>query len=810
MFDIIIDPPISGFDGTNILLACLAGHLTIFAFGYPYIYRAISNLSNISTILTQRVKNNKWRKYYSIFIIVIFILNLVALLFFNIEIISTLSCVFLLFHILYVMILYQIIENVTIDPFKIVINKNTHNVDFTIQVPSELENDITLIIDLICYFEKSTYSQTDESNYFIWLINATIFKLKNFDTSKYDPFIGLKPDNYKTLFSGLYKVQWLNQWAVDKKKTSLLYYIEEFYLMLLEYGVPHSKNINYSKFPILNTIDTIDKLNTQYSKTNNIDTKTLIQNKYDFIKYVQKKVLEYVEQVYRYRIINHCTMPYDMGNFIELLYFILQRKINKDLKCKYEPYFKIITQMIDYDYSDEYYQEMIDLIKKHSHYFLGRTNVYRDICELHISVMAYLIFKNKYQTLKTYMHYEEPKERISQHARPQIPNSIDNILWNFIGHDSVFQTNQTFSANTSSYKYKFYILFLLLIYSKQFADNYKESLSKLNKDDWRYEYTKNDIKFHSKCSIDFENMDFDILMLHHSIENYREFFEKFKQETELLNLFKFDRDDEQFITCILYNTIKQIKLAQNNLLKCKFENIAQREFSLIKQEELGYKTLDEFINSKIHKFLETVENISFKGKENNLLKKVSLSLYENTFSKRKILSGGYSYLFLGEPNKDFYSRLFSLIVENCQEIDDIKNIPSNIENYEILSNFDYKRNFENFGFNKSNITVKKVIVNGIENDDFEHADVSSITIHDKEIKISQCNDNFHFLNINDTNSHLLILFNPEKITIQIGDLQPIRYEDLKNDQVKIIDDTIITISIPEDKSLGYYILKGKS
>ena len=66
------------------------------------------------------------------------------------------------------------------------------------------------------------------------------------------------------------------------------------------------------------------------------------------------------------------------------------------------------------------------------------------------------------------------------------------------------------------------------------------------------------------------------------------------------------------------------------------------------------------------------------------------------------------------------------------------------------------------------------------------------------------------MNINDTNSHLLILFNPEKITIQIGNLQPISYEDLEDGQVKIIDDTLITISIPEDKSLGYYILKRKS
>ena len=173
-----------------------------------------------------------------------------------------------------------------------------------------------------------------------------------------------------------------------------------------------------------------------------------------------------------------------------------------------------------------------------------------------------------------------------------------------------------------------------------------------------------------------------------------------------INLFEFDSKDEQFITYILNNTIKQIKLAQKNLLKCKFKYIALKNFSSIKQEELGCKTLDEFINSKIHKFLETVENIPFKGKDNNLLKKTFWNVYEKTFSKRKILSGGYSYLFAGEPNKDFYSRLFSFIVENCQKIDDIKNIPSNIENYKILSNFDYKRNFENFGFNKNNIKVK--------------------------------------------------------------------------------------------------------
>ena len=210
MFDIIIHPPISGFDGTNILLACLAGHLTIFAFGYPYIYRAITNLSNISTILTNRIKNNSWRKYYSRFIIVAFVINLFSLLLPNIVVISIFSSIILFLHIVYVMHLYKIIENGISNPFELIINKDIHESNSQFKSIAELENDITLVIDLICYFEKNTFSEADELNYFIWLINATILKFKNFNTSNYDSLVGLNPNDYKTLFSTLHKVQWLN------------------------------------------------------------------------------------------------------------------------------------------------------------------------------------------------------------------------------------------------------------------------------------------------------------------------------------------------------------------------------------------------------------------------------------------------------------------------------------------------------------------------------------------------------------------------------------------------------------------------
>lgn len=205
MFDIIIHPLISGFDGTNILLACLAGHLTIFAFGYPYVYRSVNNLSNISTILTQRVKNNKWRKNYSIFIIVIFILNLIALSFSNIEIVSILSCIFLLFHIFYVMILYQIIENVTIDPFKIVINKNINGENSEINVPSELENDSILVIELICYATKNTINEDVLQKYFTWLIDATFHIFKEYNINKFSSLLGIMPKDQETVFFNIIK-----------------------------------------------------------------------------------------------------------------------------------------------------------------------------------------------------------------------------------------------------------------------------------------------------------------------------------------------------------------------------------------------------------------------------------------------------------------------------------------------------------------------------------------------------------------------------------------------------------------------------
>lgn len=776
MFDIVINALPKSIDSTNVLLTCLAGNLTIFAFGYPYIYRAINNLANISSILTNRVRGNIYFKFYPIYIIFLFILNAISLLWFDSIVWCVCSVILLLGHIFYIMALYHYIETKTLEPFKLVINKEINEHGLIIKKDKELENDINLVLDLICYAEKITINEPDLYKYFDWLTNVTFFNFKTFDNEKSDFLFGIKQKYYNSVFCTLYKTQWLNQWAVDYKKRTTLYYIANFYKKILEYS-------------------SVDVNKTDNTKQNEIK------------KVIQNTTLEYLKQVILYRINHDFVLDNEMEYFVNLFYFILINKLNNKQNDKFEPCFSILSKMIDYDMSEEYYHQMIYQIQNNRSYFYSKKDLYFDICSFHISIIAYFIFKNQYKKLKSYIHYEEPPERITQHTRPQIPNTINNILLSYIGSDSVFYNTQTFSANVSSRKYKFYTLFLLLINSKRFAEKCEKNLAKLNSNDWQYEFIEKDFRYHNECSIDFSKINFDDLMSFISIGNYKEYLDNFNKETELLNLFEIKNDDINFIDKILNNIILRIKKAQNNFLRRKFEKIVKCEFSQYKQNELRVKNLYEFINAKIYYIFESVKEITFLGTNNTNLTNFYLMLYDKTYNKKRILSGQYQYLFNNEPIDDFYRRLFNLLIEHCQKIASVDDIPFNInENYQILSNFDRKQTFVSFGFKKENIKMKPCIVNGEKEDDFDGADVSSIKINNNDIKISNYNNNFHFLNNNKTYPPAIILFDPQRISIELEENRPIKFIDIKGGQVKIQDDTQVKIKIPKDKSLGYYIV----
>lgn len=523
---------------------------------------------------------------------------------------------------------------------------------------------------------------------------------------------------------------------------------------------------------------------------------------------IQNVILEQKEQISIYRASHGLASINEEYYFVELLYFILSRKFNVNQRTKYEPCFNIITSIIDNNIFDKHYQKIIKRIQKHHDYFFGKDSIYSDICGFHINIMAYLIFKNQYQLLKSYMYYEEPKERSSQHTRPQIPNTINNILLNFIGNNSVFHNTQIFSANTSSYKYKFYTLFLLLIYSMRFAEKCKKNLSRIHKKDWQYQYLEKDLKAHSECNIDFKNINFDNLMSFINIKHYKEFINNFSQETELLNSFDINDNDIRFIDQILNDTISKIKNAQNNLLKRKFKNVAVLEFSIYKQKELKAKNLNELIDIKIHPIYESLKNMTFSSVDNSGLHDLYLGLYDKTYNKRQLLSGQYQYIFDRAPINDFYGRLFNLLKKYCEKIPSIDDLPDNIENnYQILSNIERRQSFISFGFKKEDIKVKTCTVNGKKDDDSEFADVDFIRINNKNIMISEYNNHFHYLNDNGMYPHAIILFDSSKISIEVGKKESLKYTEMKDGNVQILDNTQIKIRLPNDKSLGYCIVK---
>jgi len=775
MFDIVINALPKSIDSTNVLLTCLAGNLTIFAFGYPYIYRAINNLANISSILTNRVRGNIYFKFYPIYIIFLFILNAISLLWFDSIVWGVSSVILLLGHIFYIMALYHYIETKTLEPFKLVINKEINEHGLIIKKDKELENDINLVLDLICYAEKITINEPDLYKYFDWLTNVTFFNFKTFDNEKFDFLFGIKQKYYNGVFCTLYKTQWLNQWAVDYKKRTTLYYIANFYQKILEYS-------------------SVDVNKTDNTKQNEIK------------KVIQNTTLEYLKQVILYRINHDFVLDNEMEYFVNLFYFILLNKLNNKQNDKFEPCFSILSKMIDYDMSEEYYHQMIYQIQNNRSYFYSKKDLYFDICSFHISIIAYFIFKNQYKKLKSYIHYEEPPERTKEYTRPQIPNTINIILFNFIGSDSVFRNTQTFSANVSSRKYKFYVLFLLLINSKKFAEKCNANLSKIKKTNYEYKFIENDFKRYNECSINFDNIPFDNLMSFLYIEKYKEYLDKFCLETELLNILECQNDDLTFIEQILDDTIKKIKKSQSKLLRRQFKNIVKSEFSQYMQDNLKVKNLDNFINLKIYRVYESIKKIIFSCTDDTNLKNFYLDLYDKVYNKRKLLSGQYRYVFDYEPMNDFYSRLFNLLIENCQELPSINHIPlDTISNYQILSNFRQRQTFISFGFERDNIKVKKCTINGKEENDSDYADVNLIKINDTDIMISEHNNNFSSLNNNGTYPYTIIIFDPKKISIEVGEEQPIKFNNIKGGNVQILDDTQINIKLPKDKSFGYYI-----
>jgi len=770
---------LSGVDSLTISLACFAGNITIFAFAYPFVKRAVGDLNRISYILRDRISQSRWIKWYSRILGVGIIANLMLIIlgvYLNplICLVLIISVISIIGHIFYVMKLYNIIGEATDNPFS-----KVKNIQEIIEFEGA-ENDITFVQDLVLYNIKTGESTRKIWDYFDYLIKISFhkwnMKLESDDIHTF--YFGLEREEQRILFSSVNRVCYINRIAVDTKSLEYFYYIDGFFNNLLYYGIKMNNEKEQEWcleiYPALK--------NTFKILANN-------SGKQHFVSQIRSDILEYYIASISYRIEQKVFQIDNINSVVHLLYYVIEYPIHSDYKNKFSVPFGIISSLIDYGYPDKFYTNFIGVIPTNGikfHY------AYNNIIEFHINVMAYMIFRKQYDLLNTYRLYEEPNESPMKHTLPQIPNTINWIFSVFLGNESVFRSTNTFAANTSATRYKFYVLFILLMDCKDRLDKYKKYLLKLKKTDFDYEQVKREIDYHSKFTRDLMgHFRWDGIMTGNSLDNYKNFLMDFSKDEELTMAIKYNKQYESYIKQQIDFINKKIKNTKQQILKTSILIIAEKELSKQTQKETREKKLYDLINGRLVNVLnhDIFQNFSYKGNE----RKILLSLCEREVERKQFLCGGYRHI---EFDRDFFRKLFNTLADNCEEITSLSNISENdFSQYEIYSNISFKNDIENLIPNDKNFLF------------FSSSPISELTdieVKGQKINVSKSNYIFHNLSGDRRYPICLMLINKSKLAIIKGELQAVILRD-KGEQIEIIDNTPIYINMPKDEKIGYMV-----
>ena len=458
--------------------------------------------------------------------------------------------------------------------------------------------------------------------------------------------------------------------------------------------------------------------------------------------------------------------------------------------------FDIITKLVDKDISSFYYKEIFE---KFSHFVIPTYGLYNNIKLYHILVLSYLIFRNKYEIAYDYLKTQENDESNTEYVYPQIPNTINQILPLFIGKYSVFSNDKSFDINVSSMKYKFYTLFLMLLYSKKFAKKSEKILKNVDKKDWRYERIQNDIKFHSEFTLKMEDFFLwkDIFAFQY-IKSYSEYLSKFKKEKLLIQAFEFEQKDIDFVETILLKVVTGLEETKQNLLNTDINELAKQPILSQAKNDENYNLKIDF-NIKSNRFIQNLKNtlpFNFINDKKNVEQPTeSFSIFEKIYDKEQFLSYGYESFYLADY---FYPYLLDKLSDYCKNISDINElIDEDLNNFSVLSNIEYDFQFISLGVKKENLKTRYL------SEGF--SDVKVLVLDKKEIPISE--KNRYFTSCVNNEESIVLIIDISAISISIGNEKEITFEELsKTKEIKISNDTKFNIYLKKDK-IGYCIRK---
>lgn len=777
---------IENFNFNEIILSALAGNLTIFAFGYPYIYRAFGELSRISIILSERVKNKTIIKLYSPFVLTIIILNLISLMQSDSIIFCNLTIIYLLIHIIFIMLVYKTTEDYRREPYNALTYKDINNLKIKQEESFEkdIENDTLLTIDLIYFFGKNTYPLEKLPLYFNWLINITYYKFAHFKKQNLNSLLLIDSKDSQWLFSTYEKMIVLNQICSEQQKSSLTYLIDHFCICMMEYmSETHQENYK-TAYPLL-----------KLSHKSNIS----VFKHQLFLKQIFNRTTILIKNIYWNRIEHEFFNKYHLKDFVRIIYYILNNRYYWGDKETFEPCFKIICKTIDKNFSIDFYQALIIQIREDHDYFHGKYNNYYNICHFHIIIMGYMVFSDKLNLLKSYMNYEESLERSHINTLPQIPNSVNSIINNFIGKESVFCINKIFSENTSSTKYLFYVLFILLHRNYLFYIKYNNMLKEISHNHHMYDSILFELNLHSKFDKTLLKMHFEDLSFHRNFYDYEEYFNQFRKENLLLKTFNIENSSLNFISKLLSDTISIIKSESSKIIKTPINNIITEDFLPATQRKLNADNILDFYLKQQKKLCNQISKAKSTYKYNIQSFSYTTNLFNFSCDKQSFLSGGFVQIFENKITSYFYQLLFNIIQRNTKPINSITLLKYN-KNYKIISNMKFYYQFSDFGFKDS-----ELIFNTTNTQLTKYTIITSLKINNTTIELTRYSDFFYNLSSINTIQPFILFFDSSKITIEVINISSPQFSDSNFNEIIINDPSKIKFTVAKDKQLGFYL-----
>lgn len=758
-----------------IALTVLAGNLTIFAFAYPYIYKSLDNIGKISEILLERVREKILIKYYWLFLLFLFAFDIISfILYFFIELLSPWIYVFmliiLLIHICYVMLLYEIIKKSYNQPLLFLKFNNLKNRTNN----REIKKDIGLLQDLFLFRLKTDLGKSEINKCTEYFINITKYILDK------KLSISIKKSSDKNSIMNMdfltsNRMIFLNKRAVDSNYEEAFYNIDFFFIEIFDYCIAEGKK-----------------------------QKTKSENVYFFFR----ENLYRFKYVISYRIEKKIFDKYDIKNIWIILYYSFKLiDYNKNIKEDfYKNSFSLMCELIDLDYRESIITEIFRIINDgYISEYLYSSEKYIRIKLFHIIILAYMIFRNKYDLFYIYINFEESIERVYSKNKPQIPNTIYSIFSCFCGHDNVFNSIPVFSENISSVKYKFFVLFVLLMNSKNFADDILSKKKNFYDNKIYSDYYEKELELHSVVSENMlNNLYWDEILITKIglFKEYKRYFIEFKQNNNFIEKINFENKHEIYIKEKIDDFIKLLDKRISIIFQTSIDVLIKKDFSLSMQKYFKSKNIEEYINSildyiwkyEMKEFLCECSNE--KRIESNILKNLSVEFDKKSFLNT-IVSDYGNIIFDKVFRENTFEMIFNSIYKKCKKINTFTEICDEdiSAKYIIITNLLIKGDFINvLHLNDNDVVIDK-----------DTNRVLGIRFNGQEIKISNLS---HYFKLEGQG---IILLNKSKFKIAKNEKEKIKFEDiLDTNKIKISYGNLFKIQCEETVGYILYFEKFKS